>query len=87
MQDLRLLIREYPELGDVLAEIHTELSYLHNSMPNTSPEAPELDSKPEQWKPKQWDRLQQLEGRILHLENKVMEIRSIRAKGKFKTYD
>ena len=41
MKELKLLIREYPELGDWMAEMYNRISYLENSMPSTRRVEPE----------------------------------------------
>ena len=75
---MRELIRQFPELGDFFSEIETRLLALENSLPfNVSPTGERASiSKPETWTPKMWDRFQQLEGRVIHVENESMEQRA-----------
>lgn len=47
------------------------------------PPDPEPQPTREVWNPKQWDRLQQLEGRVIHCENKLAEMRSIKRGDKY----
>jgi len=82
MTDLRKLINQFPELGDCFAEWENRISFLENSLPYSRPPEPQPAQEPEVWKPRAWDRLQQLEARVLHIEKKSMEQRAERAKRK-----
>ena len=41
MKELKLLIREYPELGDWMAEMYNRISYLEQSAPSVKRVEPE----------------------------------------------
>jgi len=47
------------------------------------PPEPQPAREPEVWTPRMWDRLQQLEARVLYTEKKSMEKRADRATNKF----
>ena len=81
MKDLKELINQYPELGDAFAEFENRIRFLENSLPYHHEPLPA--GKPEEWTPKMWDRLQQLEARVLYTEKKSMEKRADRATNKF----
>lgn len=49
--------------------------------PDIPPE-PQPAPKPEVWQPKQWYRVQQLEGKVNFLENKVTEMRAAKKEEK-----
>lgn len=43
--------------------------------PYPNPPKPQIQ-EPEVWQPRQWDELQQYKGRLIHLENKIAEMRA-----------
>ena len=55
-------------------------------LPRVEPPEPQPTTSQEIWRGSQWDRLQQLEGRIIHTENEIKEMRAKKTKGKSK-YD
>ena len=72
MPELRELIKQYPELGDLLAEYENRLSYLEASQPyckepekEIMPEAHYISLEPKQY----YSRILQLEQRMRLLEN------------------
>ena len=46
---------------------------------------PEPQPAEEPWRPKYWHRFQQLEGRVIHIENKITEMRA-KKRGQFNKY-
>ena len=76
--NLKELIRQYPELGDVFADFETRIATLENSMPFAKDTQEDIKSVRFPIIPSEHRlsyRLQQLEGRFIHLENKVNEKR------------
>jgi len=74
MNDLKELIKQCPELGDAFAEFENRIGFLENSQSHTKPSEPQPTR--EVWQPKQWDRFEQLEGRVIHVENKITEMQA-----------
>ena len=74
MSSYQELVAEYPELGDIIARFENEISYLHNSMPNTEKIYENICSAPDEpWSKRQWDYVQQLHGLVLHLQRQLNE--------------
>jgi hypothetical protein len=70
--ELKELIRQYPELGEVFAELENRISYLENSL-TYHQEEPKLEIQPV-FKPRPVDKeIDQLKAGYLHLENKINE--------------
>jgi len=38
-----------------------------------APQNEQMQQKPEQWSPRQWDTVQQLQSRVIHVEKKLVE--------------
>ena len=77
--NLKELIKNCPELEGVFGGFHDRLTELENSQPLN----PEIKEAPLPKMPPEhrlFDRLQQLEGRFIHLENKVNEKRDAERK-------
>jgi len=70
---LHELIREYPELGEVFAELENRIGYLENSQTTTANEETTPVYEDTQWTNRQWDKVQQLDGRTRHIERKHYE--------------
>ncbi len=79
MQELKDLIRMYPQLGEAFAEFENRISYLENSQPyhleaatiQSRNENPTLKEAAEPWADKQWDVINQLRAMVLYLQEKV----------------
>jgi len=79
VNELKQLIRQYPELGDVFADFETRLLFLENSLPN-APNNEQIYQKSEQseepWSKNQWDIINQLRGMVQFLYSKETERRA-----------
>jgi len=96
MTRLHELIREYPELGEALAEFENRVSYLENSLPVHREEQQIPVYQDIQWTSRQWDKVQQLEAELLWRRKRdaetSKEIDKFKAKvdrgsKKYKTYE
>ncbi len=68
--ELKELINQYPELGDVFAEFENRISSLENSLPYHH-EEPKSEIQPV-FKPRPVDKeIDQLKAMVLYLQNKV----------------
>ena len=76
MPSLQDLIKQYPLLGEHLAEIENRISFLENSQCNIPvTQESEVVTEPEpQWSKRQWDYVKQLKSRVIHFEGKVEEL-------------
>ena len=87
--ELKQLIRQYPELGDVFADFEGRLLYLENSQLPELPEEPISISKDDEpLSKKRWDIINQLRAEVKHLSSKVNEMRASasKRKPKYKEY-
>lgn len=64
--DFKFLLKEYPELGEALADFESRLLYLENSLPYSRPEIIAKKEPPNEWSKKQWDYVQQIKAELLH---------------------
>jgi len=70
--ELKDLIRQYPELGDVFAEFENRILFLENSLPYHI-EEPKIEIQPI-FKPRPVDKeIDQLKAGFIHLQNKLNE--------------
>jgi len=76
MADLLDLIRQYPELSDVLDRLDSRIKDLElaNEPSLASREQPVREEKPEEPAPAPKQDFQQLKGMVLHLQNKVNDL-------------
>ena len=70
------------EVREKLAEFENRLSFLENSLPGSamtpkeeSEEVKEIPEKP--WNKNQWDRVNQLEGKMLHFIGKFLDLEKL----------
>jgi len=75
--ELRDLIRQYPELGDVFADFETRLLRMENSLPyapnlDVKPK-PNLKSKPELWVKRLWNKFNRIEASLKHVRKTVYQ--------------
>lgn len=74
MLELKQLIQQYPELGEVFADFETRLLTLENSLSSPVGETPQKNETPEpEWTRRQWDAVTQLKGLVLHIQSKLNE--------------
>lgn len=82
------MIKSWEALGEELSEIELRLSFLENSdktafLDQLEQRITDLEKRAipvEEWTPKQWDAVKQLKAQVLHLSNKVEEMRVAKRK-------
>ena len=72
---LKDLIKQYPELGEVLAEYENRLACLENSQPYHKEESEARAVQQDmEWTPKQWDAVLQTKAMVLNIDSKIKEV-------------
>ena len=77
MPTLDELIRQYPGIGEWMADMENRLSYLENSMPvkNSEGQVAIPETEPAEWSKEQWVAVNHLRAMLNNVQSKLIEYR------------